>query len=68
MGFIKEKLTADEKAELLDLIEAHRQELVPVIVPITLLNHFLRRFPNEYIDKQHYLTPHPRELMLRNSI
>ena len=68
MGFIKEKLTADEKAELLDLIEAHRQELVPVIVPITLLNHFIRRFPNEYIDKQHYLTPHPRELMLRNSI
>ena len=68
MGFVKEKLTADEKQELLDLIDAHRLELVPVIVPITLLNHFLRRFPNEYIDRQYYLAPHPRELMLRNSI
>lgn len=68
MGFVKEKLNADEKAELLDLIEAHRQELVPVIVPITLLNHFLRRFPNDYIAQQYYLAPHPRELMLRNSI
>jgi uncharacterized protein YbgA (DUF1722 family) len=61
-------LNADEKAELLDLIEAHRKEMVPVIVPITLLNHFLRRFPNDYIARQYYLAPHPRELMLRNSI
>ena len=68
MGFVKEKLNADEKAELLDLIEAHRLEMVPVIVPITLLNHFLRRFPNDYIARQYYLAPHPRELMLRNSI
>jgi uncharacterized protein YbgA (DUF1722 family)/uncharacterized protein YbbK (DUF523 family) len=68
MGYVKEHLTADEKAEMLELIEAHRQKLVPVIVPITLLNHFLRRFPNDYIAEQYYLTPHPRELMLRNSI
>ena len=68
MGFVKDRMSADEKVELLDLIEAHRTELVPVIVPITLLNHFLRRYPDEYVAKQYYLSPHPRELMLRNSI
>jgi uncharacterized protein YbgA (DUF1722 family)/uncharacterized protein YbbK (DUF523 family) len=68
MGFVKDRMDADEKVELLDLIDAHRLELVPVIVPITLLNHFLRRYPDEYVAKQYYLSPHPRELMLRNSI
>jgi uncharacterized protein YbgA (DUF1722 family)/uncharacterized protein YbbK (DUF523 family) len=68
MGFVKDRMDADEKVELLDLIDAHRTGLVPVIVPITLLNHFLRRYPHEYIAKQYYLEPHPRELMLRNGI
>lgn len=68
MGFVKDQMGADEKVELLDLIDAHRTGLVPVIVPITLLNHFLRRYPHEYIAKQYYLQPHPRELMLRNGI
>jgi uncharacterized protein YbgA (DUF1722 family)/uncharacterized protein YbbK (DUF523 family) len=68
MGFIKDRMSAAEKEELLDLIEAHRLELVPIIVPITLLNHFLRVYPHDYIDKQYYLEPNPRELMLRNSI
>jgi uncharacterized protein YbgA (DUF1722 family)/uncharacterized protein YbbK (DUF523 family) len=68
MGFVKDSMTTDEKVEMLELIEAHRTELVPVIVPITLLNHFLRRYPSEYVSRQFYLTPHPRELMLRNSI
>jgi len=68
MGFVKDKMSADEKAEMLELIDAHRIGMVPVIVPITLLNHFLRRYPNEYIDGQYYLQTHPRELMLRNGI
>jgi uncharacterized protein YbgA (DUF1722 family)/uncharacterized protein YbbK (DUF523 family) len=68
MGYLKEHLDSHDKAELLDLIEAYRNELVPLIVPITLLKHFLRRYPDEYIDNQVYLNPHPRELMLRNHI
>ena len=68
MGFIKGQMTSDEKEELLGLIDDHRMGLVPIIVPITLMNHFLRRYPNEYIEDQYYLEPHPRELMLRNTI
>ncbi|HKI73720.1 MAG TPA: DUF523 and DUF1722 domain-containing protein [Pseudomonadales bacterium] len=68
MGFFKDKLDASDKAELLEQIDAHREGLVPVIVPITLINHYLRKFPETYIERQIYLSPHPRELMLRNHV
>jgi len=66
MGFFKNRLNASDKAELLDLIEAYRRRQVPLIVPITLIKHYLRCYPDEYISQQYYLNPHPRELMLRN--
>ncbi len=68
MGYFKDHLTGEDKAELLELIEAHRQGLVPVLVPITLINHYLKKFPSEYVANQIYLQPHPRELMLRNHV
>lgn len=68
MGFFKESLSGDDKAELLRLIDAHREGLVPVIVPITLINYFRKKYPNDYIDGQTYLEPHPPELMLRNML
>jgi uncharacterized protein YbgA (DUF1722 family) len=52
----------------LRLIDAHREGLVPVIVPITLINYFRKRHPNAYVDGQTYLEPHPPELMLRNML
>lgn len=66
MGFIKNQMQADDKAELLDLIEDYRKGLVPLIVPVTLLQHYIRRHPDDYISQQYYMNPHPRELMLRN--
>jgi len=68
MGFIKQGMGAADKQELLEVIEAYRLGQLPLIVPITLLKHFLRRHPNDYIQQQYYLNPHPRELMLRNHI
>ena len=68
MGFLKTDLTRGDKQDLLSLIDDYRTGLVPLIVPITLLNYFLRRHPSPYIQQQVYLEPHPRELMLRNSL
>lgn len=68
LGFLKNHLTADDKAELLDAIERHRSGQLPLIVPITLLRHYLRLHPEPYILNQSYLNPHPDELMLRNHI
>lgn len=68
MGFLKSYLHADDKKELLELIESYRLGKLPLIVPVTLLKHFLRLYPDEYINQQFYLNPHPKELMLRNHI
>lgn len=68
MGFVKQHLDRADKTELLDVIDAYRLEQVPLIVPITLLKHYLRRYPDPYMDQQYYLNPHPKELMLRNHI
>lgn len=68
MGYLKKSLTAQDKVELGDLIDAYRIGNIPLIVPITMLNHYFRRHPNPYVEQQYYLNPHPAELMLRNQI
>lgn len=69
MGFLKEHLPGEDKAELLGLIEDYRHELVPLIVPLTLLKHHLNRYAvPEWVHQQAYLNPYPKELMLRNHV
>lgn len=68
MGYFKHDLSTDEKHELLELIEQYRRELVPLIVPITLLNHFVRKYDQSYLKQQIYLQPHPKELKLLNHV
>jgi len=66
VGYFKKQLTADEKQELLEIIELYRKEHVPLIVPVTLLNHYVRKYDQPYLKIQYYLHPHPVELRLRN--
>jgi len=69
MGYLKRDLSPDDKQELLALIEDYRQELVPLIVPLTLLQHHLRRHTApDWVWEQVYLRPYPKELMLRNHV
>jgi uncharacterized protein YbgA (DUF1722 family)/uncharacterized protein YbbK (DUF523 family) len=67
-GYFKDQLSADEKAELLEIIEQYRRELVPLIVPITLVNHYVRKYDQPYLRGQYYLHPHPVEMRLRNHV
>ncbi|PLX90827.1 MAG: DUF1722 domain-containing protein [Desulfuromonas sp.] len=66
LGYFKKQLNADEKQEALELIEHYRKGSVPLIVPITLINHYVRKYQQPYLNQQHYLDPHPIELQLRN--
>jgi uncharacterized protein YbgA (DUF1722 family)/uncharacterized protein YbbK (DUF523 family) len=68
LGYFKEQLSADEKQEMLEVIELYRQGLVPFIVPITLVNHYVRKYDQPYLKAQSYLHPHPVELQLRNHV
>jgi uncharacterized protein YbgA (DUF1722 family)/uncharacterized protein YbbK (DUF523 family) len=68
LGYFKTSLDADARAEMLSLIEEHRQGRVPLIVPLTLMRHHVRREKVAYLQGQTYLQPHPRELSLRNHV
>jgi uncharacterized protein YbgA (DUF1722 family) len=66
MGYFKEDLSGDEKQELLEIFDQFKQYYLPLIVPITLLNHYVKKYDQPYLKNQVYLTPHPAELGLRN--
>ncbi|WP_028320184.1 YbgA family protein [Desulfatiglans anilini] len=68
LGYFKRDLSADEKQEMLILIDQYAQGLVPLIVPITLLNHYVRKYRQGYLAEQVYLNPHPTELKLRTHV
>lgn len=66
MGYFKKILTSEEKKELLEIISSFRQQHVPLIVPVTILSHYARKYGVTYLTEQFYLHPHPLELKLRN--
>jgi uncharacterized protein YbgA (DUF1722 family) len=68
MGYFKEEISSDEKQELLEIIDQFRQGYFPLIVPVTLLNHYVRKYNQPYLEEQYYLNPHPLELQLRNHV
>ena len=69
MGYLKNALPGAHKQELLGLLEDYRQGLVPLIVPVTLLQHHLRNHPvPNWVQQQVYLHPYPKELMLLNHV
>ena len=65
VGYFKKSLDADEKQEMLELIEQYRKGQVPINIPITLINHFVRKYRPPYLEEQYYLHPHPMQLHLR---
>ena len=68
MGYFKKQLSSDEKQELLEILDQYRNEYVPLIVPITLFNHYVRKYRQPYLSQQVYLNPHPIALKLRNHV
>lgn len=66
LGYFKQDLTPDEKAELIDIIDKYKEKHYPLIVPVTLINHYVRKYDKPYLAEQYYLNPHPMELNLRN--
>jgi uncharacterized protein YbgA (DUF1722 family)/uncharacterized protein YbbK (DUF523 family) len=64
-GYFKKVLSPEEKQELLELIDSYRRDDLPLLAPLTLINHYVRKFGPPYLKEQYYLQPHPLELLLR---
>jgi uncharacterized protein YbgA (DUF1722 family)/uncharacterized protein YbbK (DUF523 family) len=67
-GYFKRQLSGPEKMELLDVIGHYYNGDLPLVVPITLIGHYARKYGREYLQEQYYLCPHPLELRLRNHV
>jgi uncharacterized protein YbgA (DUF1722 family)/uncharacterized protein YbbK (DUF523 family) len=68
VGYLREGIDTASRDELLQAVDDHRAGLVPLVVPITLMRHHVRRLGVDYLLGQTYLDPHPKELMLRNHV
>jgi uncharacterized protein YbgA (DUF1722 family)/uncharacterized protein YbbK (DUF523 family) len=68
MGYFSKELSKEERQELLELIRDFRQRLIPLVVPLTLFQHYVKKYRVTYLEDQIYLQPSPKELMLRNHV
>lgn len=65
-GFFRPRLSAAEREEWQEVLHDYHRGLTPLVVPLTLVKHYVRRLDIRYLTDQVYLNPHPKELMLRN--
>ncbi len=68
LGYFRGHLEESARRELAELVDDYARGLVPLIVPLTLIRHYVRRFGVDYLSGQVYLHPHPKELMLLNHV
>ncbi len=65
-GYFKKQLSGDEKKEMTEVLAEYARGSIPLIVPVTLIRHYVRKYGESYLADQWYLHPHPLELQLRN--
>lgn len=68
LGYLKNHMGDEDRTVLLEQIDAYHRGEIPLIVPMTLLRMAQRREPIDYLSHQHYLSPYPDDLGLRNRI
>jgi len=66
LGYLRDGVDDADRKELVGIIEDYHRELVPLIVPVTMLRHYVVKHGMAYLQDQYYLNPHPLEMKLRN--
>jgi uncharacterized protein YbgA (DUF1722 family)/uncharacterized protein YbbK (DUF523 family) len=66
LGYFRDVLPPADRTELAGLVADYARGLVPLVVPLTLFRHHVRRHGIAYLAGQTYLDPDPKELLLRN--
>jgi uncharacterized protein YbgA (DUF1722 family)/uncharacterized protein YbbK (DUF523 family) len=68
LGYFRDELDPESRAEIAALIRDYHAGFVPLVVPLSLIGHYVRKLRVTYLLGQTYLEPHPKELMLRNHV
>jgi uncharacterized protein YbgA (DUF1722 family)/uncharacterized protein YbbK (DUF523 family) len=64
-GYFSKQLNKPQRNELSQQINAYRKGTMPLMVPLTLIKHYLLEHPKDYLAQQSYLNPYPEALKLR---
>ena len=67
-GFFKNELSKVEKDNLHEQIEEYAKKLIPVIVPLSTVKLYAKKYDTSYLLGQTFLEPYPKELALRSSL
>jgi uncharacterized protein YbgA (DUF1722 family)/uncharacterized protein YbbK (DUF523 family) len=67
-GYFKKLITKDEKKDILESMEEFKDGLIPLIVIIKIFQIYINRFDIEYLKKQKFLNPYPKQLALRSKV
>jgi uncharacterized protein YbgA (DUF1722 family)/uncharacterized protein YbbK (DUF523 family) len=67
-GFFKRELTPGEKATLHEQIADYAGGIVPLIVPLSTLKLYARKYETAYLLEQTFLDPYPKALALRSHL
>lgn len=66
LGYLRGVADEADRRELAGIIGQYHGGLIPLIVPVTMLRHYVNKHDILYLKDQYYLNPHPMELKLRN--
>jgi len=67
-GYFKKHISKEEKELLLITMDEYKDGIVPLITIVKMFNIFIGRYDMEYLKKQKFLNPYPKELALRSDL
>ena len=68
MGYFKTELSSEEKEHVLSSCSEYKEGIIPLIAVIKLLNLYVKKLDQQYLKKQKFLNPYPKELALRSDV
>jgi uncharacterized protein YbgA (DUF1722 family)/uncharacterized protein YbbK (DUF523 family) len=67
LGYYKDQLGTDERKEFLAALSSYREEDGPLVPCLDLMRSYNQRFGNEYLTRQTFFEPFPKELLDESS-
>ncbi len=68
IGYVRENTSAEARKNITDTIFRYKDGEIPLVVPLTLLKHYVDQHGSTYIQTQRYLQPYPEKLGLTNKL
>lgn len=67
-GYFKKHITSEEKELLLTTMDEYKDGIVPLITIVKMFNIYIKRYDIDYLQKQKFMDPYPKELALRSNL